>query len=594
MITELDGSKIPYEDKMPNLGIYRDDSCVWNSNWRMFRCQDINHRLMIIESMDRDTKIRRLGPIAVLANPGPNGWIDLVNGPQDHSCCSGYTCAERLSTFFTMLATGLEYEIMFTSVSPQNFRLHLLYNEGGEGTLLKIWFTKQQRYDVYVNGQLMMPNNIDTTKEDYALLPPGDEFIPALSEAHGSNYFDPNTGHLYLLIKEGIIDIKTQPIVILKLGMTVPIENFFEENVVSNLAGLLGIDPANIRVTNVVREGSVGRRRRAAATEKVVVEVQVGPPPLTDLVDFMPEDDIYQPATQQSPAPAYTTQSTAGPTTTPYDNYPQSHINYDDLQKVLADITNSFQAGNIQLGGLTVESLSVEEPLQPAKAPPPYEGPEARAVVTDQTFAELQAEENKQLLQKYQTKAISVPTSIHLIDPLPQSVREMEVMKTPLVIYVKDQDGKLVTQLGVESEPWLCQVKVVAGAGTVSGNTVVSFSEGRATFDQIKMSAKGEEYRLEFSLLSPGTTNITATQTNVFSVGPRPLGLRLDTFDLLQPSNTSFTVTANIWDEALASEATSEVLLEDLSCTASLNNGNLAGTSSVTLPAGGRSALSRN
>ena len=70
MITELDGSKIEYEDKMPNIGIYRGDSCVWNEAWRAFKCENINHRLMIIESMDRDTKIRRLGPIAVLANPG--------------------------------------------------------------------------------------------------------------------------------------------------------------------------------------------------------------------------------------------------------------------------------------------------------------------------------------------------------------------------------------------------------------------------------------------------------------------------------------------------------------------------------------------
>ena len=380
MITELDGSKIPYENKMPNLGIYRDDSCVWNNAWRMYRCQDINYRLMIIESMDRDSKIRRLGPIAVLANPGPNGWIDLVNGPQDHSCCSGYTCAERLSTFFTMLATGLEYEIMFTSVAPQNFRLHMLYNEGGEGTLLKIWFTKQQRYDVYVNNKLMMPNNIDTTKEDYSLLPPADEFIPALTEAHGSNYFDPNTGHLYLLVKEGIIDIKTQPIVILKLGMTVPIENFFEENVVNNLAGLLGIDPSNIRVTNVVREGSVGRKKRD--TEVITnVEFEIGPPPLDDLVDFVPEEYTYQPATQQTPDPQFTTASytlatTASPTTTPYEEYPEGYLNYDMLQNVQAMIVNEFQTGNITLEGIDITGLTVEEPILPPEAPPPYTSPE--------------------------------------------------------------------------------------------------------------------------------------------------------------------------------------------------------------------------
>merc|ERR1719431_1078915 len=109
----------------------------------------------------------------------------------------------------------------------------------------------------------MEPNNKDFNAADYKLLPPDDSFIPGLDEVQGANYFDPNTGHLYLIVKgPSNIDIKTQPIVVLKLGMTVPIENFFEENVVANLAGLLGIDPSNIRVTNIVREGSTGRKKR--------------------------------------------------------------------------------------------------------------------------------------------------------------------------------------------------------------------------------------------------------------------------------------------------------------------------------------------
>ena len=584
MITELDGSRIPYEDKMPNLGIYRDDSCVWNNNWRMFRCENINHRLMIIESMDRDSKIRRLGPIAVLANPGPNGWIDLVNGPQDHSCCSGYTCAERLSTFFTMLATGLEYEVMFTSVAPQNFRLHMLYNEGGEGTLLKIWFPKQQRYDVYVDNKLIMPNNIDTTKADYSLLPPADEFIPAMTEAHGSNYFDPNTGHLYLLIKEGIIDIKTQPIVILKLGMTVPIENFFEENVVANLAGLLGIDPSNIRVTNIVREGSVGRKKRD--TETITsVEFEIGPPPLDDLVDFVPEEYTYQPATLQTPTPAYTTQSTARPTTTPYEEYPENYLNYDMLQNVQAQIVNSFQTGNITLEGIDITGLTVEEPILPPEAPPPYTSPEERAQETDKTYAEQQEEENAELLETYQPKEIAVPTSIHMVDSDPENVNEMETMMA-LKIYVKDQDNKLLVQLGDESDPWMCTVSVLAGPGSVMGNTTVPFIGGLATFDSAFIDSQGEEYQLEFAITYPDTSSINATQSNVFSVGGRPLGLKFNYFNILQPQNTSFSVNASIWDLALDQEATADVIVDDFECTASFNNGNFSGTTMITVNAG--------
>ena len=587
MITTVDGSKIEYADKMPNLGIYRDDTCVWNDMWRAYSCKDIDHRLMIIESMDRDTKIRRLGPIGVLANPGPNGYIDLVNGPQDFSCCSGYICAERLSTFFTMLATGQTYEIMFTSVSPQNFRLHMLHNTGGEGTLLKIWFQKQQRYDIYVDGMFINPNNIDTTQADYNLLPPGDEFIPALSEAHGSNYFDPNTGHLYILIKDGTIDIKTQPIVVLKLGMTVPIENFFEENVVANLAGLLGIDPSNIRVTNIVREGSTGRKKRS--TETVTgVDFAIGPPPLPDLVDFMPEEYTYLPATEEgepTPNPAYTTQSTARPTTTAFVE-PEGYLNYDMLQNIQATVTNAFQTGDISsaFGNITIDTLAMEEPVLPPEAPPPYEGPEARGEVTDQTFAEQQQQANEELLQQYEVKNVAVPTTLHMANE-PEDVLEMQVMK-PVQLYVTDGDGKLVSILGDDSDPWEATVSVLSGPGNVMGNITVPFVGGLATFDGIFVDTRGSGYVFEFTISYPTTTVINATVSNMFAVGGRPLGLRFNDFSILQPMNTSFAINATVWDEALDMAASESVLVDDWECSATFNNGNFSGTAEVTVAPG--------
>ena len=51
-------------------------------DWHAYKCHGINHRLMIIESLDIDTLDRRLSPVAVLANPGPDGYIVLINGPQ--------------------------------------------------------------------------------------------------------------------------------------------------------------------------------------------------------------------------------------------------------------------------------------------------------------------------------------------------------------------------------------------------------------------------------------------------------------------------------------------------------------------------------
>ena len=99
------------------------------------------------------------------ADAGPNGYIDLVNSPQDHSCCSGYICAEQLSTFFTMVATGREYKVMFTSISPQKFRLDMLYTDCGDAV-----------------------NNLDFSADDYNLLPPNPaEHVTALTEPNGTS-----------------------------------------------------------------------------------------------------------------------------------------------------------------------------------------------------------------------------------------------------------------------------------------------------------------------------------------------------------------------------------------------------------------------
>jgi hypothetical protein len=63
----------------------------------------MNYEMLVIESMDSDTETRRLSPVAILGD----GYIDLINGPQDHGWCSGYTCRKRVSTFHALVATGV-------------------------------------------------------------------------------------------------------------------------------------------------------------------------------------------------------------------------------------------------------------------------------------------------------------------------------------------------------------------------------------------------------------------------------------------------------------------------------------------------------
>lgn len=85
----------------------------------------------------------------------------------------------------------------------------------------------------------------------------------------GSNYLQRSEKLLHVVLKGGhIIDIKTTPMVILTTGVVVDPNDFFEKDIINNLAALLGVAPENIRIMKVVSEGSSGRRRKRATEEK--------------------------------------------------------------------------------------------------------------------------------------------------------------------------------------------------------------------------------------------------------------------------------------------------------------------------------------
>ena len=99
------------------LGVIRNQSCVYHERWQAYECLDLNYEMLVIESMDEDTEIRRISPVAIEGHDRQgNGYVDLINGPQDHGWCFGYTCRKRLSTFQALVITGKE--LIFNTVKP--------------------------------------------------------------------------------------------------------------------------------------------------------------------------------------------------------------------------------------------------------------------------------------------------------------------------------------------------------------------------------------------------------------------------------------------------------------------------------------------
>ncbi|KAK4328078.1 hypothetical protein Pmani_001551 [Petrolisthes manimaculis] len=202
-----DGSAIPEADKFPNKGIVRDNSCTKMATWQGWKCTNLIHRMMIIESLDSDTEVRRLSPIGLIANPGPIGYVDLVNGPQDQ-----------------------------------------------EAVVLRIYFPKLQRYDIYVDDIYVAPKNLDTSKlPAYQLLGEGTMYEPTLSDPTGSNYLQRSEKLLHVVLRGGqIVDIKTTPMIFLTTGLVVDPNNFYEMEIASSPTSSLSSNTSTAPGGNVL------------------------------------------------------------------------------------------------------------------------------------------------------------------------------------------------------------------------------------------------------------------------------------------------------------------------------------------------------
>ncbi|KAJ0054901.1 hypothetical protein NL108_007111 [Boleophthalmus pectinirostris] len=293
MLTHPNGSRIPVEQIAPNKGVIRDQ-CTYMASWQSYNCTSLNYRLMVIESMDADTETRRLSPVALLGN----GYVDLINGPQDHGWCAGYTCQKRLSLFHAIVATDHAFDVFFSSVTPQKLRLMLLNAAPSDSVLVSVFYSKPQRLDVYVNNKLIAPTNADWNddKTDFDLkkpMTPG-QYVPKMNESLGTNFFDQNNKMLKVLLRGSQpVEIRTSPVLVLSFELPAMTEaEFFGDNLVNNLAKFLKVPANMIRVTKIVRaDGGLRRRKRSSG---LTVEVEIKKPPVQETTNTTTEEDDFK------------------------------------------------------------------------------------------------------------------------------------------------------------------------------------------------------------------------------------------------------------------------------------------------------------
>ncbi|XP_078698697.1 fibrocystin-L-like isoform X2 [Branchiostoma floridae x Branchiostoma belcheri] len=530
MLADLDGrqrniSEVVYGGR----GIIRTPQCVNNDELHGHLCHDLNYEMLVIESLDDDTETRRLSPVALLAD----GYIDLLNGPQDHGWCAGYTCQKRISTFWAVVATEKEYLIHFSGLSPQNLQLQLLNTAPDKSLVVGIYYCRPERLDVYVDGSFVEPKNFDP---DTGGIVAG-KHHPTLSDSPGANFMDIEWQTLYFTLSGSTpVTIKQTDVIVLTFGMPpVTVEDFFSsDQLVTNLCLFLNIPPEKVRVMNVVREDSLRRRRAAYG---MTVEIQIGDPPTL----FLNESA---------------------------DN----SLSYDDLIGLTAMMVNAAQAGELDsVFGTNVTSVSVVDPV------PPVGSQQWREMTVEQTGAD----------------DYPMPGSI-IVHTQPVPLHEMAVFTVQPRIQALDAGGNHMLHLGHTSSPWEVTASLQLGDNSdpraaLSGTLSVPYVNGWANFTDLTVSHSGEDYTILFTVEQRTRTDL-AVQSEAFTVTTIPVRAAM----LSQPEtatvNEAFNLQLELRD-AVTGQALTDISWKGQTWTVSVSlmepvqglyQGSLRGNTSAT------------
>ncbi|CAL8293184.1 unnamed protein product [Merluccius merluccius] len=481
MLTYPNGSRIPVETIAPNKGVIRED-CTYVEAWQSYKCFGLNYRMLAIENMDADTETRRLSPVALLGG----GFVDLINGPQDHGWCDGYTCQMRLSLFHGIVATGHNFSVYFSSVTPQSLRLMMLNAPSTESVLVAIFYSKPQRLDVYVDDSLVAPTNADWNEEhtDYTLKEPGfpDEYVPEMTFELGSNFFDPDSKMLTVLVRGSEpVEIRMSPLLVIAFNLpAMTEEEFFGDSLVQNLAIFLKVPSNMIRITKIVREdggGTAGRRKRSAAG--LTVEVEIKKPPV---------------------------QQTSNSTNVEAD--------FTELQSLADNLGQAAVSGSLsQSIGFNVSSVGIIPP------PPPASDPSWNKVATEEV-----------------TRDEPVVSFVSGVSELRLMVEPVagefvgDLYQQPSLMAV-DEEGNCVS-VGVTTLRVTASLKNSSDAAVsgLDGNATILFDGCWANFTDLAILTSGENLRMVFKLeewdTRSGAFSVKATPTTAAAtttVPPTPM-----------------------------------------------------------------------
>ncbi|XP_076438592.1 LOW QUALITY PROTEIN: fibrocystin-L-like [Babylonia areolata] len=474
MLTDIDGNRLNASDVAPFKGIYGHENCTWDSTWNAYQCGDsVKYALLTIESMDEDTETRRLSPVAVYSG----GYVDLINGPQDHGWCSGYTCRKRLSTFPAIVPLDHWVEIYLTGTVPDHMRFILL-NVGAEDCVgLSLWKALPHRLDVSVDGSYVLPTNGYVSNDRTFMLPEEypNQFMPSLeNRTMGDHYVDHEASTLHWVhCGPGVLEFQKARVLVVSFGLpAMTDEEFFGEQIVNNLAQFLSIPVEKVRIVDVVREDGGSRRKRSTGLYYFLAEVGDAP---------------------------------GGQASDPVD-----------LEAVTDQIVTQVHfLGMDQVLSCTVLSTAILEPQTAASIAA------AATAADNDTAADGEGANRHGFVLVRRVGSLELRAN-------PAGATEMVPFAVQPLLQFRSPEGELVEYLGTHSSPWEVEVSLLSGGDGNSqllGTKVATFVGGVAQFSDLVIDLPGENFVLSFTVVKPEAASNYSLQSLPFDVSKRPVAL---------------------------------------------------------------------
>ncbi|XP_053372850.1 fibrocystin-L-like [Mercenaria mercenaria] len=465
MMTMPNGTMIPFKQLVREQGIVRNDNCIYQTTWQAYECfSGLNYKFISIQSVDQDAGYRQVSPVAMLSD----GYLDLIDVPQDHIRCKFYTCRQRKSSFVAMVVMDKDYLVHFTGTTPRHMRYRLFNANADEGFKLTVWYSRPNRLDVFVDDKFVIATNAKIDRFDRYIIsmPKGNEFEPRITDTAGTNFFDRNRGEITIIIKGNVrIDVRTQNTIIVSFGIpALTLEDFYGKNIVENLAAFFDIPLTKVRIARTVNEQTGTRRKRFDSN--MIMEIEIGDEPVTDINSTL-----------------------------------QDTIEFSDLVVIASNIVNECQLGNFS------QALNT--------------------TITCETVG-LQTDELGTGYIIYN----AVPPDYLFFFEEPEADYEDALLKTQPKIRAADINHNVVPYLGTIEYPWQMTVSLrVDGTGhnatKLTGNLSVSSTDGWFNYTDLVISPLGSNFILDFNVTYPENAKHFTLTSRRFNVSARPLKINV-------------------------------------------------------------------